>query len=413
MNDPVHGFISIPQGLLQQLVDHKWFQRLRRIKQLGLTEFVYPGAIHTRFHHALGAMHLMDKALDTLEQKGHDISPDEREAAKAAILLHDIGHGPFSHALEYALIQDVHHETITHAVMQALAQELGGNMHLALKMFSDEYERPFFHQLISGQLDMDRLDYLARDSFFTGVIEGGVASQRIINMVNLVAENLVVEEKAIYSLESFLVARRLMYWQVYLHKTTVSTEQMLVQILRRARYLHQHGEPLALRWPLERFFTPLEPIVLGSNALPDWLPQFLMLDDADVWAAIKEWTQNQDYVLRELCQALLERRLFKVMFSDRPFDWERITGLLPITPDGLRVGREAVSYLLVNGSVDNTTYFAGENNIRILTKSGEVRDITHASDAPHVEHMDSRVTKYYICRHPDLTQATLLHAQEA
>lgn len=413
INDPVHGFISIPAGLLQSLVDHPWFQRLRRIKQLGLTEFVYPGAIHTRFHHALGAMNLMSKALDTLEQKGHTISADEREAAMAAILLHDVGHGPFSHALEYALIPELHHEEITLLIMRHLATELGGNMSLALAMFSDQYERPFFHQLVSGQLDMDRLDYLARDSFFTGVVEGGVASDRIISMLNLVNENLVVEEKAIYSLESFLVARRLMYWQVYLHKTTVSTEQMLVQLLKRARHLYAQETDLPLRWPLARFFEPLQfpDPTLPPGALPSWLDAFLAMDDADIWAAIKDWSQHDDRVLKLLCQGLLQRKLFKVHISDRPFDWERTTSLLPLLTTGLELSNDEVPYLLTTGEVNNTTYFAGENNIRILMKTGEVRDITSASDAPHVQAMDSQVIKYYICRHPELTQGSLLHAQ--
>jgi HD superfamily phosphohydrolase len=422
VNDPVHGFITLPAGLLLDLINHPWLQRLRRIKQLGLTEYVYPGALHTRFHHALGAMHLMDLALETLSSKGHDISPDEWEAAKAAVLLHDVGHGPFSHALEYTILTNVDHEHITLLVMQQLVQELGGNMSLALQMFNDTYPRPFFHQLISGQLDVDRLDYLARDSFFTGVIEGGVASQRIIKMLNLVNDNLVVEEKAIYSIENFLVARRLMYWQVYLHKTTVSTEQMLVQLLRRARHLVAEGVPLQLADPLAHFFHPttllapgeeprIQPNDLQSSKAPAWLAHFLLLDDVDIWAAIKRWARHPDLVLSELCKALLERKLFKVLISDKPFDWERSTSMLPLGPADLSVQTADIPYLLCTGEINNTTYFAGANNIRILTKSGQVKDIMTASDAPHVQAMDNAVTKYYLCRHPRLTQGSILDAQ--
>lgn len=409
VNDPVHGFITIPTGLIGDLVNHKWMQRLRRIKQLGLTEFVYPGALHTRFHHAIGAMHLMQQALQTLQQKGHDISPDEWEAAKVAILLHDVGHGPFSHALEYSLLDDVHHEAVTQWVMQWLVNELGGNMSLALEMFNDTYERPFFHQLVSSQLDVDRLDYLARDSFFTGVVEGGIASQRIIKMLNLVNDNLVVEEKAIYSIENFLVSRRLMYWQVYLHKTTVSTEQMLVQLLKRAKTLHQSGNDLNLPSHIEPFFMPLPMPEQGQ--LPNWLPDFMKLDDVDIWALIKQWSNHADTVLSELSTALLERRLFKVLISDRPFDWERITSLLPLGPSKIELKKDDIQYLLCTGELNNTTYFAGANNIRILTKSGEIKDIIHASDAPHVQALDAEVSKYFLCRHPLLTQGTLLDLQ--
>lgn len=408
VNDPVHGFINLPQGLLMDLINHPWMQRLRRIKQLGLTEFVYPGALHTRFQHAIGAMHLMDLALSTLVSKGNVISDDEWEAAKAAILLHDIGHSPFSHALEFALLDNIHHEEVTQIIIEKLGQELGGNMDLALAMFNNKYERPFFHQLISSQLDVDRLDYLARDSFYTGVVEGAIASQRILKMMNLVNENLVFEEKAIYSIENFLVARRLMYWQVYLHKTTVSTEQMLVQMLKRARYLFKMGTPLVMSDALRHFMDPDQNY--DPTNTDTWLNQFLALDDIDIWAAIKTWAFVPDLVLSELCNALLNRKLFKVLISETPFDWQRTISMVPFGSSKLSVGTNDIPYLLCTGEINNTTYFSGGENIRILKKTGEVKDILHASDAPHVQAMNGAVTKYYLCRHPELTQGSLLDA---
>jgi HD superfamily phosphohydrolase len=408
VNDPVHGFINLPQGLLMDLIDHPWMQRLRRIKQLGLTEFVYPGALHTRFQHAIGSMHLMDLALSTLVTKGNIISDDEWEAAKAAILLHDVGHCPFSHALEYALLDNLHHEQVTQIIIEKLVAELGGNMELALAMFNNKYERPFFHQLISSQLDVDRLDYLARDSFYTGVVEGGIASQRILKMMNLVNENLVFEEKAIYSIENFLVARRLMYWQVYLHKTTVSTEQMLVQLLKRARHLYKNGMELEMSIALRHFVDPENRYSPDNSEL--WITHFLALDDVDLWSAIKTWSSNEDLVLKELSNALLNRKLFKVLISETPFDWQRTVNLVPFGLPKLSVQTEHIPYFLCSGEIHNTTYFNGGENIRILRKNGDVKDILHASDAPHVQAMNSAVTKYYLCRHPDLTQGSLLEA---
>ena len=313
INDPVYGFITISSDLLFDLVEHPYFQRLRRIKQLGLADLVYPGALHTRFHHALGAMHLMSQALRALQERGHLIWEPELEAAQAAILLHDLGHGPFSHVLESVLLPGVHHESITLAMMKELNRQMDGRLDLAIQMFEGVYPRKFFHQMISSQLDMDRMDYLNRDSFYTGVIEGSIGADRLIKMLDISQDQLVVEEKGLLSIENFLHSRRLMYWQVYLHKTLLSAQAMMAEILRRARELSSQGENLFATADFSRFlmnnFT-LQDFEQNS----DLLESFNSLDDNDVWASVKAWTKHPDIVLSTLCKGLLDRKLFKISF---------------------------------------------------------------------------------------------------
>jgi len=398
VNDPIHGFITIPNGLVLQVIDHPYFQRLRRIKQLGLTDYVYPGAVHSRFHHALGAMHLIGVAIESLQSKGHAISADEEEAATIAVLCHDLGHGPFSHALEFQFAQKITHEDITLLLLKRLNQELGNKLQLAIEMFEGTYSRPFFHQLISSQLDVDRLDYLNRDSFFTGVIEGGVGSSRILKMIDLVDDEIVVEEKAIYSVEHFLSARRLMYWQVYLHKTALSVEQMLIQIIRRAGYVSQKGmevfAPTYLRLFLERQIDKVE---FETN--PELLDAYLLLDDYDIWTCIKQWMLHPDKVLSDLCRALLNRKPFRVILQNDPIS-ETIKEKLSV---GLRIRlgiEEAdLDYYLFEGTVSNKAYVAEDKTINILLKNGTILDIAQASDLPNIKAMSKIVSKYYLCWH--------------
>ena len=314
-NDPVYGFITIPSELILGLIDHPFFQRLRRIRQLGLSDFVYPGALHTRFHHALGAMHLMSLVLDNLRGRDIPVSDQEYEASQIAILLHDIGHGPFSHSLEFNLLHNVSHEELTKLLFHHLNQQLDGQLTLAEKIFNGQYKRKFFHQLVSSQLDIDRLDYLRRDSFFTGVSEGTIGSDRIIKMLIVKNDQLLVEEKGIYSIENFLDARRLMYWQVYLHKTSLSAEQMLVQIIKRAKDLIQEQTKLVINYPLEPFMT--NKIDLNTIRESHYLEAFARLDDYDIWTAIKSWVRNPDKVLSTLCQLLLDRKLFKIDLTNQ------------------------------------------------------------------------------------------------
>lgn len=396
LNDPVYGFITIPSELLFDIIEHPFFQRLRRIKQLGMSELVYPGALHTRFHHALGAMHLMGQAISNLRTKGHEISHQELEAAQIAILLHDVGHGPFSHVLEHTLLDQVPHEKISLLLMQALNQEFGGNLSLAIQMFSNQYERSFFHQLISSQLDMDRLDYLNRDCFFTGVSEGSIGSERIIKMLDVVDNQLVVEEKGIYSIENFLTARRLMYWQVYLHKTSICAETMLIQILKRAKFLIRNGQDLFTTPSLMRFLKQDVSLEVFKND-PACIQDFSYLDDYDVWACVKMWAHSPDRLLATLSQLLLDRKLFKIFFSDtrpEPKVQHELTEILRVntnaTPDEL-------PYLIVEGKTSNAAYMAGKQKILIKTKGGELKDIAEASDLPTIKALSKIVSKYYIC----------------
>ncbi|MCS7019187.1 MAG: HD domain-containing protein [Cytophagales bacterium] len=398
VNDPVHGFITIPNRLIFDLINHPWLQRLRRIKQLGLTEQVYPGAIHTRFHHALGAMHLMMLALDNLRVKGHYIWDAEYEAALAAILLHDIGHGPFSHALETALLDNVCHEDISLLMIERLNREMNGALALAIQMFKGIYPRKFFHQLVSSQLDMDRLDYLQRDSFFTGVQEGAINPERIIKMLDVVEDRLVVAEKGIYSIENFLVARRLMYWQVYLHKTTVSTEQMLIQAIRRAKDLFAKGKPVFASPALRIFFeTNVNWQIFTSHE--KYLEAFATLDDHDIWACIKMWQYEPDLILSRLSQMLLHRRLYKVHMGDEKIPEAEIKALRKKWSSLWGISMAEAEYIVTYGKLTNAAYQPQDEGILIATRRGELKDVAEASDLPNIKALTKIVKKYFLC-HP-------------
>ncbi|MCU0446584.1 MAG: HD domain-containing protein [Microscillaceae bacterium] len=396
VNDPVHGFIQIGSELIYDIIQHPYFQRLRRIRQLGLSEYVYPGAVHTRFHHALGAMHLMGAALNSLRNKGVEISPQEYEAAQIAILLHDIGHGPMSHALEYTILQNVPHEEISRLFMLQINQDFNNALAIAIQIFTDTYPRRFLHQLVSSQLDVDRLDYLQRDSFFTGVQEGTIGSERIIKMLNLANDELVVEEKGIYSIESFLTARRLMYWQVYLHKTNICAEQMLIQAILRAKDLIHQGKEVFASPNLLTFLR--KNIALSDfQAQTEYLQNFAQLDDYDIWFSLKYWAQDSDKVLATLSQGLLTRKLFKITLSTEPSDVKDLQNLRQSISQKLQIKEDLTPYLLVEGEASNEAYLAKGEQINILTKKGEVLDIAQASDLPNIKALRKLVKKYYVC----------------
>ena len=396
INDPVYGFINITSELIYDLIEHPYYQRLRRIKQLGLAELVYPGALHTRFHHALGAMYLMNEALATLKHKGHLISDNECEAAQIAILLHDVGHGPFSHVLERQILNQVPHEQISLLIMEELNRQFGGRLTLAIKMFVGDYDRPFFNQLISSQLDVDRMDYLNRDSFFTGVREGNIGAERILKMLDVVDNQLVVEQKGIYSVENFLTARRLMYWQVYLHKTSICGEVMLSQIVRRARALIQSGVEV---FATESFGLFLRNEVTLAEFTSDisYLAAFTEMDDNDIWACVKIWAKHSDLLLSGICKKLLDRKLYKIIISDVPFE---PSFLEKIKNDFLNldeINEDNLSYFVVDGTISNEAYLSEKQAINILTKNKLVVDIADASDLPTIKALSKVVKKYYIC----------------
>lgn len=395
INDPVYGFIHIQNELIFDIVSHPWFQRLRHIKQLGLTDFVYPGALHTRFQHALGAMHLMGRVLDHLKSKGVDITPVEYEAAQLAVLLHDLGHGPLSHALEHSLLPGIKHESISYLLMTRLNDQFDGALDLTLKIFRNSYKRKFFHQLVSSQLDIDRLDYLNRDSFFTGVMEGTIGIDRIVMMLNVYRDQLVVEEKGIYSIENFLNARRLMYWQVYLHKTTVSAERMVVNLIKRAQALVRAGEMVPASGPLtlllEQPFT-VENFQSDAKALD----AFGKLDDHDIWGAVKLWINHDDRILSLLSKMLLERNLFQVTLSSEPIRKTTVDKLRGLISKQYHTLRAESTYLFSYGSVSNEAYTEGQK-INILTKSGDLLDIAQASDLPNIKALSKIVKKNYLC----------------
>jgi hypothetical protein len=393
INDPIYGFITIRSELLFEIINHPYFQRLRRIRQLGLSEYVYPGATHTRFHHALGATHLMDLALAQLRDKDIAISEQEYDAAMIAILLHDIGHGPFSHALEFSLVKGITHENISLQFMKLLNVHFHNKLDLAISMFKNTYHRKFFHQLISSQLDVDRLDYLNRDSFYTGVSEGNISVDRIISHLMVVDDQIVVEEKAIYSIENFLNARRLMYWQVYLHKTALSAERMLVNLINRAKEVHSLDNiSPALKYFLENDFTIDE---FQDNQLI--VKQFAKLDDSDIWQAVKVWADNPDKVLGKLSLRLLNRDLFKIKLSNEPLEKIEIKNLkLAISKHQSLLNKEA-AYFISHGEVTNSAYIMGGKSINILNKKGNVVDIAQAADLPNVKAMSKIVKKYYLC----------------
>jgi hypothetical protein len=401
INDPVYGFISIPDDLIYDIIEHPWFQRLRNIKQLGLTSFVYPGANHSRFQHCLGALHLMDTALKTLKSKSVDISRKEEEAALIAILLHDIGHGPFSHALEASIITGITHEDLSLLLMKKLNETFEGRLDLAIEIFTGNYKRKFLHELIAGQMDMDRLDYLRRDSFFTGVIEGSVGSDRIIRMLNVVNDSLVMDEKGIYSLEKFLIARRLMYWQVYMHKTVLSSESLLVKVLKRAKDLAVLGIDL-FATPALRFFlyNNIGPKEIGQAGLftPGLIAvNFTRLDDTDILASAKYWADHTDIVLSDLSGRLVSRNLFSVELQNEPFSESRLNELRERAVKLMKVNREMTDYYVYSDSISNLTYTPDAPEVRILLKNGTISDITDVSDMFEHRLLSERVTKYFLC----------------
>ena len=396
-NDPVYGFVTIPTEFLFDLIEHPYFQRLRRIQQLGLTGFVYPGALHTRFHHALGAMHLMSLALRTLKDKGVKISAAEGEAALAAILLHDVGHGPLSHALETTIFQDVPHEQLSLFLMQRLNKEFGGKLDLAIEMFRGTYKRPFFHQLVSSQLDMDRLDYLNRDSFYTGVEEGRPGADRLIKMLRVHNERLVLEEKAIYSVENFLVSRRLMYWQVYLHKTVTSAEQMVIRTVQRARDLTRQGVEVPANSGLGYFLGHGVRLAEFEND-EKVLSHFVELDDYDIWSAIKAWGSHSDKVLSYLASSILHRNLLKIVLAPEPFEAEFLLGIRELIEEKFQLSPTEAELLMISGHLSNSAYNAeSQEPIEILTKKGDVVNVMEASDLPNIRALSQRVEKFYIC----------------
>jgi HD superfamily phosphohydrolase len=397
INDPIYGFISIPNAFFYELIEHAAFQRLRRILQLGLTHLVYPGALHTRFHHALGAMHLMQKALEVLRRKGVTISEEEEQAVLAAILLHDIGHGPYSHTLEHTLIKGVSHEDISVQIMNYLQTEFGDLISGAMRIFNNHYNRPFLHQLVSGQLDMDRMDYLNRDSFYTGVYEGRIGSERIIEMLNVHKDNLVVEYKGIYSVEKFITSRRLMYWQAYMHKTVVAAEYMLIKTLERAMLLYRSGERLFAS-PALRFFLENQISKRDFNGNPEVLRNFLMLDDYDIMGAIKVWTHHEDRVLSLLSRGIIQRKLLKIQFLQEPLSPERRSIEIELAANLLKLGHEEAQWFVIDDKLTNKAYDTERDQIQILMPGGEETiPLPIASDNLNISTLSKPVTKYVLC----------------
>ena len=396
INDPIYGFITVKDPLIYELIDHPYFQRLRRISQLGLTYLVYPGAYHTRFHHAIGAMHLMGRAIYTLRQKGHEITPEEERGVLIAILLHDVGHGPFSHALEHTLIPGVSHEALSLKIMEELNQEFDGALTLAIDIFTNNHPKAFLHQLISSQLDMDRLDYLRRDSFYSGVTEGSVNSERLLTMLNVKDDQLVVDSKGIYSVEKFLVARRLMYWQVYMHKTVLSAEFMLVNILKRAKYLANQGVELTGTQALKHFLHA-DYTWNDFEENPAILKKFLELDDFDVMSGIKDWANHSDLILSDLSGRIINRNLLKIRLQESPFEEE----LAEKMAEGIRNqygfthGEER--YMLIVDKVKNHAYNNKKGHINLLYKDGHTSDISTAADQMTINALSEPVERHFIC----------------
>jgi HD superfamily phosphohydrolase len=395
INDPVYGFITIPSELVFDIISHPWFQRLRYIKQLGLTDFVYPAAQHTRFQHALGAMHLMTRVLDNLRVKGIEISNEEYEASTLCVLLHDIGHGPLSHTLEDSLLSEINHESLSYLFMQQLNKEFNGALNLSLKIFQNTYKRKFFHQLVSSQLDIDRLDYLKRDCFFTGVIEGMIGVDRIISLLTVHKDQLVVEEKGILNIENFLNARRLMYWQVYLHKTTVSAERMVTNLIKRAQYLVKSGENLHATESLNLFLNHNYTID-SFKENKKILEAFGKLDDHDIWGAIKHWRSHSDAILSSLSKMLLERDLFQIILSNDPISKAKVEEIRTGITKTFGILKAESSYFYSYGFVTNEAYTEGQK-INILTKAGDLLDIAQASDLPNIKAISKIVKKNYLC----------------
>ena len=394
LNDPVYGFITLNRGILLDLIDHPYFQRLSRIKQLGLTYLVYPGAHHTRFHHAVGAAYLMKQALSTFKELGVNIQREEERGALIAILLHDIGHGPYSHALEHSFLSGVSHENVSEIFMRKLDEQYSGELSLAIQIFRNQYHKKFLHQLVSSQLDMDRLDYLKRDSFFTGVSEGVVSNQRIIKMFDIVDDEILIKEKGIYSIEKFIVARRLMYWQVYLHKTVLSAEFLLAKIISRARELLCNGEKLFVTPELNMFLTKnISKFELEQEV---YLNAFASLDDNDIMTCIKVWMQSKDIVLSRLASMLIERKLLKVKISNTSFDDEQVNEIRKIHQKELGLNDHEIKYFVFQEQMINNAYDPRKDTIKIKYKDGTVKDITDASDNLNVSALAKPVTKYYL-----------------
>lgn len=393
INDPVYGFVSIPSGFIFDLIQHPYFQRLRYIKQVSMTHMVYPGALHTRFQHVIGAMHLMQLAIDTLRSKEVLITELEEEAVLTAILLHDIGHGPFSHSLEHTLIEGVSHEVISSMLMDRLNHEFKGRLSLAITIFNDNYPKRFLHQLVSGQLDTDRMDYLNRDSFFTGVSEGVISFDRIIKMLTVVDDELVVEAKGIYSVEKFLIARRLMYWQVYLHKTVIAAEQMLIKALKRAKELSNQGVTLFATPALQHF---LKNKVNAQNFVANdiHLNWFTKLDDTDILSALKCWVDQEDFILSTLCRKILRRDLFRTELRSMPFSAQEIEEYKERTQAYFQLKDEEVEYFVYEQDIHNSAYSADKEPIRIVNNKGELLDIAEASDLSNLEALSQKVVKY-------------------
>ncbi|HPF91768.1 MAG TPA: HD domain-containing protein [Flavobacteriales bacterium] len=394
LNDPIYGFIAVPHPVVQRLIDHPWFQRLRYIKQLGLGHLVYPGALHTRFHHALGAMHLMGEAIATLRGKGHVITDEEALGARIAILLHDVGHGPFSHALEHSLVEGIGHEAVSALVMDALNAEFDGALETGIRIFRDQHPKGFLHQLVSSQLDVDRIDYLNRDSFYTGVSEGVIGGERIIKMLQVVDDRLVVEEKAVYSIEKFLVARRLMYWQVYLHKTVVACEMMLVETLRRAKQLAMQGTVVFASPALLRFLSARHD--RHSFTDPEVLRDFLRLDDHDIMGAVKVWCQHPDKVLARLATDLVERHNLRIQLQNIPWDDTRIAQLREQVAGQLGISTVDAAHFVITGNIVNNAYDPVKDHIELLYKDGTTRDIAEASDNLGIAALARPVEKWYL-----------------
>ena len=397
INDPVFGFIKIPQGLLLNIVQHPLMQRLTRIKQLGMANVVYPAAQHTRFQHSIGAFHLMSEAILSLQQKGHFIFDSEAEAVEAAILMHDIGHGPFSHVLEDTLITGISHEEISLLMMEQINREMQGALNLALKIFKGDYPKQFLHELISSQLDMDRLDYLRRDSFFTGVTEGNIGSARIIKMLDIVDDKLVVNSKGIYSIENYLTTRRLMYWQVYLHKTTVAFEKMLVNTLRRAKMLARQEKELFASPALRYFLYNEVDASFFEHHHDEALHNYSMLDDSDIWSALKVWMTSDDKILALLSSNLINRHIFRVEIHEEPVPQERIDEVLEMMTNNFDISRKDASYLISVNTIQKDMYDVNDDRIAILYRDGSIRDISDASEILNVALLSKKIRKYYLC----------------
>lgn len=403
INDPVHGFIKIPSAFVYDIIEHPFFQRLRRIKQLGLTSYVYPGATHSRFQHTLGAAYLMDQAIQNIRLKGLEITDEEAEAATIAILLHDIGHGPFSHGLEHSIIENFTHEDVSTLLMNKLNEEFNGRLGLAIKIFNNNYYKRFLHQLVSSQLDMDRLDYLKRDSFYTGVSEGVIGSDRIIKMLNVINDNLVLEAKGIYSIEKFLIARRLMFWQVYFHKTVLAAENLLVKVLLRAKNIALHDHSLFAVNGLKFFFRNT---ITRNNIYQkrdDIISNFVNLDDNDIISSIKEWINHPDRVLSTLSYNLINRKLPKIIMREQPFSKGYVKNVVKQSVEVYDWPLKDIDFLVFTDSISNKTYSAFDDKIKILYNSGEIKDIVDASDIFNVSVLTKIEKKYFLC-YPDLVR---------